>query len=197
MKLFETLNDLMDNGASVKISIFKKEDQLTVGILPVSNLKDEAFKNLPMMTVTGTVKELDEQWLDAIKEPIEKTNALFNNVKNYEKDLEKIEANTALKKEEEKKVEKIMTKVGEVEKKDAKNYQEMKKILAKGLKDHPDNKRLKSKLDEINKHEPTMFDVPAVEKKEEPKVEPKAPIKESTSEPEVEKESSQPTTTLF
>lgn len=187
MELFKTLFESMDEGAMIDITIARKGDRLTVGLVPKANVKEQALKNLPMLTITGTAEELDEGYTQALKKPLESTKEVIDNTKDFEKELEDADAKTALKKKEDESVEKIMVKVGESEKKDPQNFQAIKRILMPVLKKYPKNKRLSSKMDEMNTKEPTMFNIDNVEKvqpKESPKVEPEVKKDELKAEPE-------------
>tara|TARA_R110000803_G_scaffold36811_2_gene79111 strand:- start:8573 stop:9229 length:657 start_codon:yes stop_codon:yes gene_type:complete len=170
MELFKTLFELMSEGAMVDMTIARKGDVLTVGIIPkVEAVKDSVLKNLPMMTVTGTAEELDKEYAQALRVPLAKTNKLFSNALAFEKNLEDIEATTAMKKAEEENVEKLMVKIGELEKKDPTNIEAFRKLLNPGFKKYPNNKRLLGKKAEYDAKAPVLFDVDKVEKVE-PKV---------------------------
>ena len=137
----------------------QKDGQLLVSILLVNDkVDDEARKIIPPMNFQGTAKELDEGFFVALENPIQKASALFSNMKDFEKALEKTMQESKMSKEKEdgekkekgerkKKYEAQMTKVAELEEK--KKYGEAIGAMPKPA-DFPEQvEEIKKKTDEL------------------------------------------------
>ena len=51
-------------------------------------LKDEAKNNLSPILITGTPEELDQQFINIIKQPLQKATGLLTNMEKFEKSME-------------------------------------------------------------------------------------------------------------
>ena len=145
-QLFQTLSDLLTVGNELTIVIRKNEDGSMTASALVKNesVKDEAKKNIIPMVVTGTPAELDEEFLDSITGPVEKTIGIHTNMSDFEKAEEQALAKSkaAAKKEaEEKKVEKAATdSISEAKKlADDEKYEEAVNVLKKAVSKAPES----------------------------------------------------------
>lgn len=85
MELFTKLSEIMGEGCTLTINIAKTENGMTVGVLPGNTLvKDAAKSKIVPLNINGTAEELDEGFVDAIIQPIAKTNGMFADIKAFE-----------------------------------------------------------------------------------------------------------------
>ena len=124
---FKRFSEMLASSTDVTLTIHKQNGTMTVSVLPKANgLQDEAQNHLKPIVITGTPEELDEGFLDAVREPVRKAATLLSGMKSFEDSLAKVEANR--KEEQEKKKEadkltqerkaqfdKLMTRVEELE----------------------------------------------------------------------------------
>lgn len=86
MDLFKQLSEIMGEGSTIAITIAKKEDGMSVSVLPGNSLvKDAAKSKIIPLCVNGTAQEMDEGFLDAIKKPMQKSLSFLSNVSEFEK----------------------------------------------------------------------------------------------------------------
>jgi len=98
--LFEDLEKLMTTGVDISLVIRKRDDGLTVAVLPKANgLKDEAQHQLTPLTLSGTARELDEGFLQAISAPMQKATGLLLNMKQFEQAADATKAASRAEKE--------------------------------------------------------------------------------------------------
>ena len=75
----------MANGSTLAITVAKKEDGLTVSVLPGNSLVKDAAKNkFVPICLKGTAEEMDEGFLSTILKPVEKAIGLLSNIKEFE-----------------------------------------------------------------------------------------------------------------
>ena len=84
MDLFKQLSEVMANGSTLAITVAKKEDGLTVSVLPGNSLVKDAAKNkFVPICLKGTAEEMDEGFLSTILKPVEKAIGLLSNIKEF------------------------------------------------------------------------------------------------------------------
>lgn len=187
------------------IALSKKEDKISVSVLPrkksksedaITNPSDEDYAPL---VITGTSSELDEGFINAINVKLEKMNGLQVKAEELEESIEnEEEAETksktksssksksktsapAAKKEEPKKKEESDNVRGKrcIKEGDdfmlAKKYKEAKKSYTDALSVFPDDKKIKQKLENATRWDSQVSAMYADDKKEE--------IKKSTDDP--------------
>lgn len=86
MELFKKLSDIMSDGSTLSINVAKKDGSFVVSVLPGNPLvKDKAVKSIVPLNLRGTAEELDEGFVGAIEQPIQKTNGFFADLEKFEK----------------------------------------------------------------------------------------------------------------
>lgn len=114
-------------------------DTVVVSLLPQPRIKDNAKDSVQPMVIRGTIEELDEEFFNAIKEPMTKVTGIVIEIDNFEKGAEKLaeenkhqaELKAQAKKNKEKS-DKIIKKVQELF--DAQELDKAKKELEKAIK---------------------------------------------------------------
>lgn len=113
-------------------------DTVVVSLLPQPRIKDNAKDSIQPMVIRGTIEELDEEFFNAIKEPMTKVTGIVIEIDNFEKGAEKLaednKAKEAIKAEAKKnkdKADKIVKKAQELF--DAEDYDKAEKELAKAI----------------------------------------------------------------
>ena len=113
-------------------------DTVIVSLLPQPRIKDNAKDSVQPMVIRGTIEELDEEFFNAIKEPMTKVTGIVIEIDNFEKGAEKLaednKAKDAIKAEAKKnkdKSDKIVKKAQELF--EAKDYDKAEKELAKAI----------------------------------------------------------------
>ncbi len=100
MNLFKTLSEVLGNGCTATITIAQKDGIMTIGVLPGNDLVKDAAKNqIVPLNITGTPDELDEGFVSAIAEPIQKTSGLLVDMAAYEKAAEEAKAKSKMEEE--------------------------------------------------------------------------------------------------
>ena len=96
-------------------------DTVIVSLLPQPRIKDNAKESVQPMVIRGTIEELDEEFFNAIKEPMTKVTGIVIEIDNFEKGAEKLaednKAKDAIKAEAKKnkdKADKIVKKAEEL-----------------------------------------------------------------------------------
>lgn len=99
MNFFTTLS-----GTGIKdVVIQVKQDatgNITVFVTPKTIAEDSALKGLKPLHLTGTPEELDAEFFGLVTTPLQKTQAVFNNVEAYEAQMQEVSKATADKKAE-------------------------------------------------------------------------------------------------
>tara|TARA_R110000772_G_scaffold249721_1_gene364240 strand:+ start:1628 stop:2317 length:690 start_codon:yes stop_codon:yes gene_type:complete len=113
-------------------------DTVIVSLLPQPRIKDNAKDSVQPMVIRGTIEELDEEFFNAIKEPMNKVTGIVIEIDNFEKGADKLaednKAKDAIKAEAKKnkdKADKIVKKAEELF--EAKDYDGAEKELAKAI----------------------------------------------------------------
>jgi PRTRC genetic system protein E len=114
-------------------------DTVVVSLLPQPRIKDNAKDNVQPMVIRGTIEELDQEFFNAIKEPMTKVTGIVIEIDNFEKGAEKLaeenkhqaELKAQAKKNKEK-VDKIIIKANEFI--TAKDFKNAEKELDKAIK---------------------------------------------------------------
>ena len=113
-------------------------DTVIVSLLPQPRIKDNAKDNVQPMVIRGTIEELDEEFFNAIKEPMTKVTGIVIEIESFEKGAEKLaednKAKDAIKAEAKKnkdKADKIVKKAEDLF--EAKDYDKAEKELAKAI----------------------------------------------------------------
>lgn len=89
----------MANGSTLAITVAKKEDGLTVSVLPGNSLVKDAAKNkFVPICLKGTAEEMDEGFLSTILKPVEKAVGLLSNIKEFEDSQEAAKAASEMEK---------------------------------------------------------------------------------------------------
>jgi PRTRC genetic system protein E len=164
-------------GMNLNIVISKSETGLVVSVLPQLTCKDEAKKNITPILLKGTADELDAQFAGIIQQPLQKVSGLSTNLIQFERAVEKTEADNAItkaKKDESKKLtdkaDKLLDEAEKLIKEDKISAAILK--IEGALKIAPEYKKA---LDLLAKHKPvSTTDIFAVV--EEVKLAPKNPM---------------------
>lgn len=114
-------------------------DTVVVSLLPQPRIKDNAKDSVQPMVIRGTIEELDQEFFNAIKEPMTKVTGIVIEIDNFEKGAEKLaeenkhqaELKAQAKKNKEK-VAKIIIKANEFI--TAKDFKNAEKELDKAIK---------------------------------------------------------------
>ncbi|MBR1526714.1 MAG: PRTRC system protein E [Prevotella sp.] len=108
MDLFKKLSEVMATDSTLAITVAKKENGLTVSVLPGNDLVKDAAKNkMVPICLSGTAEEMDEGFLGAVLQPVQKANGLLSSIKDFENAQEEAKKASAMEqkaKEEQKKV---------------------------------------------------------------------------------------------
>ena len=141
------------------MTLRRKDDLLIVSIIPKSGeLEDNAKDRLSPLVVSGTPDELDEGFIGAIETPVKQATGLLSNMTDFERSAKEAEANSkaakakadAEKKKAEakkKKFDKLVEKADALEKE--KDYRGTVKALTEALELFPDDKKSKSRIDDL------------------------------------------------
>jgi len=98
---FKNLNALGVKQLSLTVRFDQNEEQqtiVTVAMLPLSNVNDVAIDQIPPLTLTSTIPEMDEQFFELIQKPMKLTASLINNIETYSAQLEEAKRNSKLEK---------------------------------------------------------------------------------------------------
>lgn len=91
---FQRIDRLMKPGMSLTVAITKKENQLTVAVLPkIKDVKDEAQNRITPYSFCGLPADIDNGFFQYLAKPIEKTAGLLTTMQHYEKQLEEAARN--------------------------------------------------------------------------------------------------------
>jgi PRTRC genetic system protein E len=88
--MFTEISNLLKDGEMLCVNIMRTGETLTVTVLPKSaEVKDPAAEQLIPLNLKGSPQELDEGFIEAIREPVLKSTGLMTNMAEYEKSAEK------------------------------------------------------------------------------------------------------------
>lgn len=97
---FFTTIEKLQVKANWKIVIEPSENDWRVGlVLSREGLNDDALSTLPAFTCKGTAAELDAHFFTRLETPAKRTEGLFSNAEQYNKELEQVRANTKMEKD--------------------------------------------------------------------------------------------------
>lgn len=97
MKLFSTLAAILAANCTVTLVIRKNENGRLVAstVFKNDNVKDAAVDLIAPFVVSGSPEELDAEFLDAIKAPMEKSSGFQTSLQNFEAQQKVAQANSA------------------------------------------------------------------------------------------------------
>lgn len=91
--MFIEISELMSDKDVIKLVLTKVNGIVSVSVLPTkTGLKDEAKDNLSPIVVKGTPEKLDEQFIEAIRQPLKKSMEMLTNMDVFEKSMEAVQA---------------------------------------------------------------------------------------------------------
>src|SRR6056297_3592209 len=132
MNLFQTISELVSMNSSVSIKIQKinidNKSKLKVMVIPEIDTRTLEFesKRLSPIIFTGSAEELDEQFLDKIKEPLFKTNVTAQSISSFYESLDKFEKDAKKTITKQKKSSTSKTQITSTEKPKKENKEEKK-----------------------------------------------------------------------
>lgn len=91
MRLFEILNGPLDE-INVSMTFTKKNDLISVSVLPIIKDNKEANKSIIPFVVTGTVEELTKGFELRLEKPMVNTAGIATNVQSYAKTMKAVES---------------------------------------------------------------------------------------------------------
>lgn len=159
--MFKEISQLMSDRDVIKLVMTKVNGNLCVSVLPTkTGLKDEAKDSLSPIVIKGTPEKLDEQFIEAIQQPLQKATEALTNMDVFEKSMEAMQAKSKAATEAKKKEEAVRKAFADKIKKVETLYTEKKfpeaALLLKEVSEMPvaDKKQceiLKNKIDvELN-----------------------------------------------
>lgn len=91
MKSFKQFFEILSDGATLNITILKKENDLVVSLYPgISGGEVKSQEYMVPLVLKGTPQELDEQFFEEITEPIQHAVTALSNVKAFEESVSKV-----------------------------------------------------------------------------------------------------------
>lgn len=97
MDLFQKLSEVMGTGSTIAITVAKKESGLTVSVMPGNDLVKDAAKNkFVPICLSGTAEEMDEGFLNAVLQPVQKASGLLSSIKDFEEAQEEAKKASAM-----------------------------------------------------------------------------------------------------
>lgn len=115
--IFKELATFLEEGCDINITVRKVADKMVACVsYNNTNVKDEAKRMIPPFTVSGTAEELDEEFVNVIKEPLQKSQGLQTSMKEFEAAMEVAKANTKAAAEAKKKENDAKKKEADAEK---------------------------------------------------------------------------------
>lgn len=104
--MFKEISQLMSERDVIKLVMTKVNGNLCVSVLPTkTGLKDEAKDGLSPIVIKGTPEKLDEQFIEAIQQPLKKATEALTNMDVFEKSMEAMQAKSKAATEAKKKEE--------------------------------------------------------------------------------------------
>lgn len=100
MELFKNLSELLSDGQQMTVTVRKTGHELVVSTMPDMQVKDKAVENIVPIVVKGTPQELDEGYVDTLKEGLPIADGLVTNIKEYEESVELARKATQMAKDE-------------------------------------------------------------------------------------------------
>ena len=155
--MFVEISELMSDKDVIKLVLTKVNGIVSVSVLPTkTGLKDEAKDNLSPLVIKGTPEKLDEQFIEAIKQPMKRTIEMLTNMDVFEQSLEAMQAESKAATEAKKKEESARKAFTEKMKKVETLYTEKKfpeaALLLKEVSEMPgaDKKQCETLKNKIN-----------------------------------------------
>lgn len=89
MELFKSLHEMLSDGQQMTVTLRRQGEELVVSVMPsVSGVKDKAVENIVPLCISGTSEELEDGFLDALRQGLPKAAGLVANIKEYEESVE-------------------------------------------------------------------------------------------------------------
>ncbi len=153
--MFQELDNLITDGQSLNFVITKRDGKFTVSVLPqANNLKDEAKNKISPLVLSGSPADLDNEFVTAISEPLQKASGLLLNMETFEKQLSESQKSSKaaeqankVEKEKKEKISKIITKAQGLEK-DGKKKEALAEY-EKALAVDETNSKIKQKIAQL------------------------------------------------
>ena len=168
MNLLEYIDSILTDDVVIHMSFIRKDkDTITVGFLPKPISEDKGLGNLQQLVMSGTVKELEDNFIETTSSPAKTTAQFASNLSDFEKSQERAKANSEIAAEEKKKEKKEKEEMKKAEDElDAwieKNKAD--KIACKHrinlvLGHHPTSAKLKALKKEYDVAAPSLFEEP-------------------------------------
>ena len=158
---FNKLSQCLTHETSVILTVHSQDGILSVSVLPkTKGLKDEAKNHLKPIVLTGSAQELDDEFFDAITQPLQKASKMLAGMKQFETSLALVEAERKEAQEQRKsadkqaqvnntKYDKLIARAGEQE--DSEKYEEALKSLreARGIADEATAAKLDERINSL------------------------------------------------
>ncbi len=88
---------MMADGMQMTITLRKQGEELIASVMPcLTGVKDKAVENIVPLCVSGTPEELEEGFVDALRQGLPKATGLVANIKEYEDGLEAARKNSEM-----------------------------------------------------------------------------------------------------
>lgn len=89
---FKKLLPLLTGLDSLSVQFSQLGEEITVSVLPrAKDVKDEALSKIQPLIIRGTADDLDEKFIDALTQPIQKAAGLFTTLKDFEQSVAEAE----------------------------------------------------------------------------------------------------------
>lgn len=142
--MFQELFSMLNDGQMLTITLLRRGENLTVGVLPQApDVRDEAKSQLIPLNLSGTPAELDKGFLAAIHTPVRKVSGILRNMELYEEKADKAASESKALKE---KTEKVNKAVKEAEGLEAEKPREALLAYKKVLEQDKYNSKVISKI---------------------------------------------------
>lgn len=91
--LFQTIYQMLAQGAALSINIQRVNNNLTVAVMPKrTGLKEETGQLIVPLVLSGTPADLDAEFLQRITAPLQKVQGILTNLETFEKQAEAVAA---------------------------------------------------------------------------------------------------------
>lgn len=108
MEFFQQIfSTLLGNGDTLQLVLTKKDDELTVALMPGASANGVPDHMIPLV-LTSTPQELDSAFFETITEPLTRANGIIGNVKQFDKSVQKERTNSNLGKKDTKELDKLL-----------------------------------------------------------------------------------------